>query len=61
MLATRTDPSTPKDNPAAAGTIVAVLMTGAGAMVPAIGDGQIGPLAAPFPKPALPLTRQSMK
>jgi uncharacterized protein (TIGR03437 family) len=40
-------------NPAKAGSIVAVYMTGAGAMSPSIGDGQLGPLQPPFPAPIL--------
>ena len=33
--------------------IVSVFMTGAGAMMPPIGDGQLGPLQPPFPAPVL--------
>jgi uncharacterized protein (TIGR03437 family) len=40
-------------NPAKAGSIVAVYMTGVGAMTPPIGDGQLGPLQPPFPAPVL--------
>jgi uncharacterized protein (TIGR03437 family) len=40
-------------NPAKAGSIVSVFMTGAGAMLPPIGDGQLGPLQPPFPAPVL--------
>jgi uncharacterized protein (TIGR03437 family) len=40
-------------NPAKAGAIVAVYMTGVGAMTPPIGDGQLGPLQPPFPAPVL--------
>ena len=47
-----------KDNPADTGSIVAVFMTGAGAMVPTIGDGELGPAAPPFPVPVLPIYAQ---
>ena len=47
-----------KDNPAVAGSIVTVYMTGAGAMIPAIGDGAIGPGMPPFPVPILPISAQ---
>ena len=40
-------------NPAKAGSIVSVFMTGVGAMTPPIGDGQLGPLQPPFPAPVL--------
>ena len=40
-------------NPAGAGSIVAVYMTGLGAMTPPIGDGQLGPLQPPFPETVL--------
>ncbi len=40
-------------NPAKAGSVVSVYMTGAGALTPPIADGQIGPLHAPFPTPLL--------
>ena len=39
------------DNPAAAGSTVTIFMTGAGAMVPALADGQLGPTDQPFPVP----------
>jgi uncharacterized protein (TIGR03437 family) len=38
-------------NPAAPGSIIAVYMTGTGALAPAIADGSPGPLTAPFPMP----------
>jgi uncharacterized protein (TIGR03437 family) len=40
-------------NPAKPGSVVAVYMTGVGAMAPPIGDGQLGPLQPPFPFPVL--------
>jgi len=40
-------------NPAKAGSVVAVYMTGVGAMTPPIGDGQLGPLQPPYPAPVL--------
>jgi uncharacterized protein (TIGR03437 family) len=40
-------------NPAKAGSVVSLYMTGLGAMTPPIGDGQLGPLQAPFPMPVL--------
>ena len=40
-------------NPAKVGSIIAVYMTGAGAMTPPIADGQPGPLQPPFPKPVI--------
>ena len=40
-------------NPAKPSSIVAVYMTGVGAMMPPIGDGQFGPLQPPFPVPVL--------
>jgi uncharacterized protein (TIGR03437 family) len=40
-------------NPAKAGSIVSVYLTGAGALTPAIGDGQVGPLQPPYPMPAV--------
>ncbi|MGI8741749.1 MAG: SBBP repeat-containing protein [Bryobacteraceae bacterium] len=40
-------------NPAKAGSIVSVYMTGLGAMTPPIGDGELGPLQPPFPAPIL--------
>ena len=40
-------------NPAKAGSVVAVYMTGVGPMTPPIGDGQLGPLQPPFPMPIL--------
>ncbi len=36
-------------NPAKVGSVVAVYLTGAGAMTPPIADGQFGPLTPPFP------------
>ena len=44
-----------KENPAAAGSVVSVYMTGAGAMTPAIADGVLGPAEPPFPVPILPI------
>jgi uncharacterized protein (TIGR03437 family) len=38
-------------NPAARGSIVSVYLTGTGALYPAIADGSVGPLVAPFPAP----------
>jgi uncharacterized protein (TIGR03437 family) len=38
-------------NPAKPGSVVAVYMTGAGAMSPSLSDGQLGPLSPPFPAP----------
>jgi uncharacterized protein (TIGR03437 family) len=38
-------------NPAPRGTIVAVYLTGTGDLTPAIPDGSLGPLTAPFPAP----------
>ena len=46
------------DNPANPGSIVTVYMTGAGALVPAIGDGALGPVAPPFPVPVFPIFAQ---
>jgi uncharacterized protein (TIGR03437 family) len=40
-------------NPAKPGSVVAVYMTGVGAMTPPIGDGQLGPLQPPYPFPVL--------
>ena len=40
-------------HPAALGSIITVYMTGLGQMMPAIADGAIGPLTAPFPVPVL--------
>ncbi len=40
-------------NPAKPGLVVSVYMTGFGALMPPIADGQIGPLQAPFPVPVL--------
>ena len=39
------------DNPTAAGSIVTLFMTGAGAVDPAIADGALGPSGPPFPTP----------
>jgi len=38
-------------NPAARGSIVSVYLTGTGTLNPAIADGSLGPLVAPFPAP----------
>jgi uncharacterized protein (TIGR03437 family) len=38
-------------NPAARGSIISVYLTGVGALYPAIADGSLGPLVAPFPAP----------
>jgi uncharacterized protein (TIGR03437 family) len=38
-------------NPAVRGTIIAVYLTGAGALSPALADGSFGPLTPPFPAP----------
>ncbi len=43
-------------NPAVAGSFVTVYMTGAGAMMPSLSDGQPGPLVPPFPAPVLNVT-----
>lgn len=43
-------------NPASVGSVIAVYITGAGAMMPPIGDGQLGPLQPPYPMPVLALT-----
>jgi uncharacterized protein (TIGR03437 family) len=40
-------------NPAKVGFVVAVYMTGVGAMRPPIADGQLGPLQPPYPVPVL--------
>jgi uncharacterized protein (TIGR03437 family) len=40
-------------NPAKAGSVVSVFMTGAGSMAPSIGDGQLGPVQPPYPVPVL--------
>lgn len=40
-------------NPAKVGSAVSVYMTGVGAMMPPIADGQLGPLQSPFPIPVL--------
>jgi uncharacterized protein (TIGR03437 family) len=40
-------------NPAKAGSVVAVYMTGVGIMTPSIADGQLGPLHPPYPFPVL--------
>ena len=40
-------------NPAKAGSIVSVYMTGVGAIAPPLADGQPGPLQPPFPAPVL--------
>ena len=42
-------------NPAAAGLIVTVLITGAGAMQSLIADGAIGPMDPPYPAPLAPV------
>ena len=42
-------------NPAAAGSIVTVFLTGAGAMVPAIADGALGPVEPPYAAPVAPV------
>lgn len=47
-----------KDNPAETGSIVTVYITGAGAMVPTIGDGELGPVTPPFPVPLFPILAQ---
>jgi uncharacterized protein (TIGR03437 family) len=38
-------------NPAPRGTVVAIYMTGVGALTPALADGSTGPLSPPFPAP----------
>ena len=43
-------------NPAPAGSIVAVYMTGAGTLAPYLADGARGPLSAPFPGPSQGVT-----
>jgi len=40
-------------NPALAGSIVSVFLTGAGAMSPPIADGTLGPLNPPYPVPTI--------
>ncbi len=40
-------------HPAAPGSVITVYMTGLGGMTPAIADGAVGPLTAPFPVPIL--------
>lgn len=45
-----------KDNPADVGSVVRVYMTGAGTMVPELGDGEVGPKVPPFPQPLLPIS-----
>ena len=40
-------------NPAKAGSVVSVFMTGAGSMTPIIADGQLGPVQPPYPVPLL--------
>ncbi len=40
-------------NPAKAGAVVSVFLTGAGAMMPPLADGQLGPLQPPYPAPVL--------
>ncbi|HYL74827.1 MAG TPA: hypothetical protein VEU96_11520 [Bryobacteraceae bacterium] len=42
-------------NPAAAGSVVSVFLTGAGATTPPLGNGELGPLQPPFPTPLLPV------
>lgn len=41
------------NNPAKAGSIISVYMTGLGIMTPPLADGQLGPLQPPFPVPLL--------
>jgi len=43
-------------NPAKAGSIVSVFLTGAGKMTPPIADGQLGPLQPPYPAPVMPVS-----
>ena len=43
------------DNPAAAGSMVTLFMTGAGLMDPAIADGVVGPSDPPHPTPTQPV------
>ncbi len=43
---------------APAGSVIAVYMTGAGAMMPPIADGATGPLQPPFPMPVLGVSAQ---
>jgi uncharacterized protein (TIGR03437 family) len=40
-------------NPAAAGSVITVFISGAGAFDPPLTDGQLGPLTPPFPVPAV--------
>lgn len=42
-------------NPAEAGSVVSVFLTGAGAMVPAIADGSLGPVEPPYSVPIAPV------
>ncbi len=44
------------NNPAAVGSTIRVYMTGAGAMMPPIDDGELGPLQPPYPTPVLNVT-----
>ncbi len=41
------------DNPAKAGSVISVFVTGAGAMMPPIGDGELGSTDSPLPMPVL--------
>jgi len=43
-------------NPAPAGSNITVFITGAGAMSPALADGQLGPVDPPYAVPVLPIT-----
>src|SRR5207244_6722925 len=40
-------------HPAEVGDVVSLFMTGAGAMTPAIANGQLGPLQSPYPAPVM--------
>jgi uncharacterized protein (TIGR03437 family) len=43
-------------NPAPAGSVVAVFMTGVGEYNPPLPDGSLGPLKPPFPTPVIPMS-----
>ncbi len=54
----RTEPSTRARTRPPAGSVIAVYMTGAGAMTPPIADGATGPLRPPFPMALLGVSAQ---
>jgi uncharacterized protein (TIGR03437 family) len=43
-------------NPATAGSVITVFITGVGDYNPSLPDGALGPLKPPFPKPVLPMS-----